>query len=74
MNRVTSTLLLAAVVTTLAGCATHPQYVVSTTNGRMEIANSKPEPVPGTDLLIYRDRVGNLQTMRRADFAQVIER
>jgi len=40
MNRVTSTLLMAALVTALAGCATQKQYVVSTTNGRMEIANS----------------------------------
>jgi hypothetical protein len=74
MNRSTSTLLMAALVTALAGCATQKQYVVSTTNGRMEIANSRPEAVPGTNLMVYRDRVGNMQTIRQADLAQVIER
>ena len=74
MNRVTSTLLMAALVTALAGCATNKQYVVSTTNGRMEVATTRPQVVPGTDLLVYWDRVGNMQTMRQSDFAQVIER
>lgn len=74
MNRVTSALLMAALVTALAGCATNKQYVVSTTNGRMEVATTRPQVVPGTDLLVYWDRVGNMQTMRQSDFAQVIER
>lgn len=74
MNRVTSALLMAALVTALAGCATNKQYIVSTTNGRMEVATTRPQVVPGTDLLVYWDRVGNMQTMRQSDFAQVIER
>ena len=74
MNRVTLALLMAALVTALAGCATNKQYVVSTTNGRMEVATTRPQVVPGTDLLVYWDRVGNMQTMRQSDFAQVIER
>ena len=74
MNRVMSTVLTAVLLTGLAGCATNKQYIVSTTNGRMEVATTRPQVVPGTDLLVYWDRVGNMQTMRQSDFAQVIER
>ncbi|CAN0358399.1 unnamed protein product [Phaeothamnion confervicola] len=74
MNRVTSTLLIAAFVAAMAGCSTNKQYIVSTTNGRMEVTMTQPQAVPGTDLYVYWDRVGNVQTMRRSDFAQVIER
>jgi hypothetical protein len=75
MNRSASALLVAVFITTLAGCAgVSKQYVISSTNGRMEIATTRPQAVPGTDLFVYWDRVGNLQTMRQSDLAQVIER
>ena len=75
MNRVPSVMLMAAMAATLAGCAsTERQYIISTTNGRMEVATTKPQVVPGTDLYVYWDRLGRLQTMRQSDFAQVMER
>lgn len=75
MNRLTSVMLMAASVATLAGCASNEkQYIISTTNGRMEVATTKPQAVPGTDLYVYWDRLGHLQTMRQSDFAQVMER
>ena len=75
MNRVTSIMLMSALVATLAGCASNNrQYIISTTNGRMEVATTRPQAVPGTDLYVYWDRLGNLQTMRQSDFAEVMER
>lgn len=68
-------LLIAVFAVTLAGCAAaSKQYVVSTRDGRMEITTSKPQAVPGTDLYVYYNSVGNLQTMKQSDFAMVIER
>ena len=74
MNRVPSTLLMAAFVAAMAGCSTNKQYIVSTTNGRMEVTMTQPQAVPGTDLYVYWDRVGTVKTMRQSDPAQVIER
>lgn len=75
MHRSISIVFTAMLVTLLTACAgVSKQYVISSTDGRMEIATTKPQAVPGTDLYVYWDRVGNLQTMRKADFAQVIER
>ena len=75
MHRIASVILMAVIVAILAGCASaSKQYVISTKNGRMEGATTKPQAVPGTDLYVYWDQVGNLQTMRQSDFAMVIER
>ncbi len=75
MNRAASAMLMAVVVATVASCASaSKQYIISTKNGRMEVATTKPQSVPGTDLYVYWDQVGNLQTMRQSDFAMVIER
>ncbi len=74
MNRTASIMLTAAFIAALAGCATSRQYIISTTNGRMEVATTKPQAVPGTDLYVYWDAVGNMQTMRQSDLAQVMER
>ncbi|MEO7727878.1 MAG: hypothetical protein ABIS45_11540 [Burkholderiales bacterium] len=75
MQRLISTLLLAALAVTVSACAgVSKQYVISDTSGHMVIATSKPVAVAGTDLYVYWDRVGNLQTMRQAELGQVIER
>jgi hypothetical protein len=75
MNRVVSSILMAVFVATSFGCVTaSKQYIISTKNGRMEVATTKPQAVPGTDLYVYWDRLGNLQTMRQSDLAQVMER
>ena len=74
MKRVVSAILMTIFVATLAGCATNKQYIISTKNGRMEVATTRPQAVPGTDLYVYWDQVGNLQTIRQSDLAQVMER
>jgi hypothetical protein len=75
MNRIASALLTAAIVASAAGCASaNKQYIISTTNGRMEVATTKPQAVPGTNLYVYSDRYGAMQTMRQTDLAQVMER
>jgi hypothetical protein len=74
MKRVMSTLLVAAaMVVTLAGCATR-EYVVGTTGGRLLLSTTKPELVPGTDLYVYWDHSGNLRTIKQSEIGQVIER
>ncbi len=75
MHRLISALLLAAVSVTLSACAgVSKQYVISDTSGRLTIATSKPVALAGTDLYVYWDRVGNVQTIRQGELAQVIER
>jgi hypothetical protein len=68
-----STMLMTVMVVTLAGCATR-EYVVATTDGRLLISTTKPEPVPGTDLYVFWDQAGKLKTLKQSEMGQVIER
>ena len=74
MNRAFSAVLAVVIISMLAGCATSNQYIISTRNGRMEVASSRPQAVPGTDLYVYWDQGGNLHALKQSDLAQVMAR
>lgn len=65
--------LMAATLLGLAGCGS-TQYIIGTKEGRLIVANGKPDCDDKTGTCVYKDSEGKKASIQKADIAQVMER
>ena len=57
----------------LAGCGS-TQYIMSTKDGRMIVADGKPDCDDKTGTCVYKDAEGRKAAIQKSDVVQVMER
>jgi hypothetical protein len=62
-----------ALLATLAGCSS-TQYIMSTKEGRMIVADGKPEYDEKAGSYQYRDSEGKRMTIMKSEVIQIMER
>jgi Bacterial protein of unknown function (DUF903) len=73
MQRSTLATLALACTTLLAACGS-TQYIMSTKEGRLIVADGKPDLDEKTGNYVYKDGEGRKTTIPKADIVQIMER